>query len=67
MGAENKLTGIGPDFDVNSSPDLLLPSDPFTFTNGRLLSVADGCGISKTANARIVGGTPAKNGKIRSN
>lgn len=29
---------------------------------GRLLTPAEGCGFSAVLNARIVGGTPAKNG-----
>lgn len=69
VGEEAELSDIGPHIDLNSSPELLIPPEPLTYTgnNGRLLSVTDGCGISKVANTRIVGGTPAKNGNCLSN
>lgn len=59
---EEEMPDIGPVIDVNSSPGLLIKPQPFSLAgnNGRLLSVADGCGISKAGNTRIVGGTPAK-------
>lgn len=32
-------------------------------TKGRLLTPAEGCGYSPARNSRVVGGSPAKNGK----
>lgn len=33
-------------------------------TKGRLLTVEEGCGYSKVASTKIVGGSPAKNGML---
>lgn len=40
-----------------------LPVLPISKIKGRLLTPKEGCGFSKVANTRIVGGQPAKKGK----
>lgn len=62
-----KLAEIGPRVDMKSLPGLLLPNETVKNVGltGQLLSPKDGCGISKVGAQRIVGGTPAKTGKLR--
>lgn len=43
------------------------PVVPVADVKGRLLTPDEGCGYSKVQNTRIVGGSKAKNGKLKFN
>lgn len=60
-----ELPEIAPRVEMRYLPGLFLPEEPARNAGfkGKLLSSKDGCGISKLGAPRIVGGTPAKNGK----
>lgn len=48
---------------IKIEPFFAKPSPANPEIKGRLLTPAEGCGFSATRNARVVGGSPAKNGK----
>lgn len=58
------LPDIGPRIDTRQLPRLNLPEEPAinSGVKGHLLSPNEGCGISKVAAPRIVGGSPTKPG-----
>lgn len=59
------LPDIGPRIDMRQLPRLYLPEERAinSGVKGHLLSPKEGCGESKVAAPRIVGGSPTKPGK----
>lgn len=60
------MPDLGPRYDMKYLPGLFLPEEPIRNSGfkGQLLTPRDGCGVTKESAGRIVGGTPAKRGKI---
>lgn len=60
-----ELPEIAPRVQMKLLPGLFLPEEPARNAGfkGKLLTPAEGCGLSKVGAGRIVGGTPARNGK----